>query len=111
MIAANYLRGDHPLASWSDVDAGVPEGVQVVDVRNPSEVARGHVEGALNIPVDELRDRLPELPQGGEYWLYCQVGQRAYYATRTLLQHGRKAKNLSGGFATHRVWPKSPRGD
>lgn len=100
MIAANVVRGDLPVADWAALASGIPEGVRVVDVRRPAEVARGAVDGAVNIPLEEIRDRLDELPEDDEVWLYCQVGQRAYYATRALLQSGRNAKNLSGGYAT-----------
>jgi rhodanese-related sulfurtransferase len=55
------------------------------------------VPGALNIPLGQLRQRLSELPRDREIHVICRSGQRAYYATRILLQHGFKAKNISGG--------------
>ncbi len=58
----------------------------------------------MNIPVDELRDRLAELPQGRPLAVYCQVGQRGYIATRLLRQHGHDAANLSGGYKTYRMF-------
>ena len=103
MIASNVVRGDLPLARWRDLAGGVPEGVRLVDVRRPGEVARGAVPGAVNVPLEALRDRLSEIPADEEVWLYCQVGQRAYYGTRMLLQRGRRARNLPGGFDTGRV--------
>ncbi len=104
MIAANALRGDHPLAHWNDLDA---EAVFVLDVRNPEEFERGHVEGATNIPLNDLRARLGEIPLDREVWVYCAVGQRAYYATRALLQHGVRVRNLTGGFATFEAFRKA----
>jgi NADPH-dependent 2,4-dienoyl-CoA reductase/sulfur reductase-like enzyme/rhodanese-related sulfurtransferase len=101
MIAANCLRGDHPLVHWRDLDAG--DGVFLLDVRDPDEFAAGHVEGAVNIPLGELRARLEELPLDREVWAYCGVGQRAYYATRALLQRGVRVRNLSGGYQTYRA--------
>jgi rhodanese-related sulfurtransferase len=101
MIAANCLRGDHPVAHWRDLDAGK---VRLVDVREPSEFAAEHVPGAINLPLGELRQRLDEVPRDREVWLYCGVGQRAYYATRALLQHGIAVRNLSGGFQTYRMF-------
>lgn len=98
MIAANALRGDLPLASWETLEE---TSAYVIDVRSPSEFARGHIPRATNIPLEELRSRLSELPQGQELWLVCGVGQRAYYATRLLLQHGFTVKNLSGGMQTY----------
>jgi len=75
-----------------------------VDVREPGEYARDHIEGAVNIPLGELRARLEELPREREIWLNCAVGQRAYYALRLLLQHGFRARNLSGGYLTYWGW-------
>jgi rhodanese-related sulfurtransferase len=97
MIAANHLRGDLPLASW----AGLADTTaQIVDVRHADEYAAGHLPGAINVPLEELRRRLGELPRERELWLVCGVGQRAYFGTRLLLQHGFAVRNLSGGMAT-----------
>jgi rhodanese-related sulfurtransferase len=75
----------------------------VVDVREPDEYAAGHVPGAINLPLGALRERHGELPRDRELWPCCGVGQRAYYATRFLLQNGRAARNLSGGYTTYRA--------
>jgi len=93
MVAADVLRGDMPLAQWGD-----EIGSLVVDVREPSEFAAGHVAGAVNIPLSKLRSRLSEIPTNAPVFTYCHVGQRGYYATRILVQHGRDARNLSGGY-------------
>ncbi|KIZ05075.1 FAD-dependent pyridine nucleotide-disulfide oxidoreductase [Monoraphidium neglectum] len=102
MVAANHLRGDHPIVSWDDlprVKEEVAAGTAVlVDVREPSEVARGTVEGALNYPLSSLRARLHELPKGKRCYVFCQVGLRGYNATRQLLLAGRDAVNISGGW-------------
>jgi rhodanese-related sulfurtransferase len=98
MVAGNVLRGDHPLAQWSEL---APDGVFLVDVRAPGEFKEGSVPGAVNIPLEELRGRLDELPEDREVWLYCAAGQRAYYATRALLQRGHLVRNLTGGFETY----------
>jgi len=103
MVAANVLRGDLPLAHWKN---GVPEDVVLVDVRDSDEYAEEHVPGAINLPLGELRDRLDEVTEisaGREIWLYCVVGQRAYYATRALVQRGHRVRNLSGGITTWRA--------
>jgi len=65
------------------------------------EFAAGHVEGAINIPLGELRERLDELPSDQEVWSYCAVGQRAYYATRALMQRGVRVRNISGGYQSY----------
>lgn len=98
MIAANSLRGDVPLADWKHL---LPESAVLVDVRDPDEFEEGHIPGAINLPLNELRTRLGELPRDRELWLYCRVGQRGYYAARLLLQHGFQVKNLPGGYLTY----------
>jgi NADPH-dependent 2,4-dienoyl-CoA reductase/sulfur reductase-like enzyme/rhodanese-related sulfurtransferase len=101
MIAANALRGDSPLVHWQQL-ADLNDGL-LLDVRNVDEFEAGHVEGAVNIPLSQLRDRLPELNPDQAIWVYCQVGQRAYYATRALRLNGFNAYNLSGGFKTYQA--------
>jgi NADPH-dependent 2,4-dienoyl-CoA reductase/sulfur reductase-like enzyme/rhodanese-related sulfurtransferase len=92
MVAADVLRGDMPLAHWP-----VAGEAFLLDVRDADEVAAEPVAGAVNIPLNQLRGRLAELPQEREILVSCRSGQRAYYATRILLQHGLAARNLSGG--------------
>ena len=75
----------------------------MLDVRTPEEFAESHIPGAVNIPVDELRRRLGELPRDRELAAYCQVGQRGYLATRILLQAGFRAANIGGGYKTYRL--------
>jgi NADPH-dependent 2,4-dienoyl-CoA reductase/sulfur reductase-like enzyme/rhodanese-related sulfurtransferase len=98
MIASNHLDGDMPLADWGRLGA---DGQVVVDVREPDEFAAGHVGGAVNLPLSQLRGRHHELPRNRPLAVYCQVGQRGYYAVRFLLQHGYQAANLSGGWTTY----------
>jgi NADPH-dependent 2,4-dienoyl-CoA reductase/sulfur reductase-like enzyme/rhodanese-related sulfurtransferase len=92
MVAAGILRGDMPLSHWSGVDHGF-----LLDVRNPPELEVESVPGAVNIPLPQLRERLEELPRDREILVFCRSGQRAYYATRILLQNGFQARNLAGG--------------
>ncbi len=92
MIAANVLRGDMPVSHWGTLD-----GAFLLDVRQPVELVVESVPGAVNIPMGELRERLGELPRDREIHVICRSAQRAYYATRILLQNGFNAKNISGG--------------
>jgi rhodanese-related sulfurtransferase len=92
MVAANTLSGDMPVCHWNSMDSGF-----LLDVRNPPELAVESVPGAVNIPLPQLRSRLGELPRDREILIICRSAQRAYYATRILLQNGFKARNLSGG--------------
>jgi rhodanese-related sulfurtransferase len=101
MVAANVVRGDAALADWRDLSRG---SALILDVRDPAELENARLDGAINIPLGELRERLDELPRDREIWVSCGVGQRAYYACRLLTQHGFKARNLSGGYESYRAW-------
>ncbi len=92
MVAADVLHGDMPLAHWEDTD-----GAFLLDVRQPVELVVESVPNAVNIPLNQLRERLDELPRDQEIRVICRSAQRAYYATRILLQNGFKARNISGG--------------
>jgi NADPH-dependent 2,4-dienoyl-CoA reductase/sulfur reductase-like enzyme/rhodanese-related sulfurtransferase len=92
MIAAGVLSGDMPISHWHEMGEGV-----ILDVRDPFELAVEKVEGAVNIPLGQLRDRLDELPRDQTIHVFCRSGQRSYYATRLLLQNGFDVKNISGG--------------
>ena len=95
-VAANALRGDVDVVH---ADA-VPADMALLDVRTPGEFAAGHVPGALNIPVDDLRGRLADVPRDKPLAVYCGVGPRAYLACRILNQEGFRTANLSGGLKT-----------
>jgi NADPH-dependent 2,4-dienoyl-CoA reductase/sulfur reductase-like enzyme/rhodanese-related sulfurtransferase len=100
MVAANVVRGDVSLANWNDL----PEcGAFLLDVREEDEFRRGAIDGAVNIPLHQLRRRLSELPKDRLIWVNCARGQRSYYAVRILQQHGFGASNLSGGYTTWEV--------
>lgn len=79
------------------------DGAVLLDVREPIEKAVEQVSNAVNIPLDQLRARLGELPRDREILVICRSGQRAYYATRLLLQRGFKARNLSGGLLSRAI--------
>lgn len=97
MMAGNARRGDMPLGDWAKARSGA---VALLDVREPEEFAEGHLDGAINVPLSQLRKRLEDVPRGRELYVYCAAGQRAYFAQRLLLQSGFDAKNLSGGYTT-----------
>ena len=88
MVAADVLARRHAAQSLGCRRDGF-----LLDVREPVELAVEHVPGALNIPLGQLRARLGELPRDREIHVICRSGQRAYSATRILLQHGFKATN------------------
>jgi len=102
MVAADVLRGDMPLAHWSD-----SEGAFLLDVRQPVELVVESVPGAVNIPLPQLRTRLGELPRDREILVICRSAQRAYYATRILQQHGFAARTISGGMLSRAILPSA----
>jgi len=96
MVASDVLRGDLPLVHWDDADE-----IFLLDVRQPAELAVEQAPGVVNIPLGELRSRLGELPRQRTIGVVCRSGQRAYYATRILLQHGFDARTVAGGMLSH----------
>ena len=104
-VAAGMLRGDHPQVDVETVIAA-PDGQRpfLLDVRTPQEFAAGHIPGAVNIDVDELRSRIDEIPRDRDIAAYCQVGQRGYLATRILRQSGFSAANVGGGYKSFRLF-------
>jgi len=104
MIAANVLREDAQIAHCADA---VNNNAFLLDVRDPAEFKRGRIDGAVNIPLNELRSRIGELPKDQEILTYCLVGQRSYYANRILTQNGFKAKNISGGYLIYTFCEKN----
>jgi len=98
MVGADVLRGDMPVSHW-----GEENGAFLLDVREKAELSVEQVPGAVIIPLGELRARLDELPRDREINVVCRSGQRAYYATRVLLQNGFDAKVLSGGMLSHAI--------
>jgi NADPH-dependent 2,4-dienoyl-CoA reductase/sulfur reductase-like enzyme/rhodanese-related sulfurtransferase len=101
-VAGGMLRGDHLQV---DVEAllAAPPGDEplLVDVRTTDEFRAGSIPEAKNIPLDELRSRLGELPRDRRIAAFCQVGQRGYGATRILAQAGFDAANIGGGYETY----------
>ncbi|MBI4529692.1 MAG: FAD-dependent oxidoreductase [Deltaproteobacteria bacterium] len=100
MLAENVLNGDMPVADWLELDR---TDAFLLDVREPDEFANGHIPNAINLPLSQMRARYDELPKDREIWICCEVGQRAYYATRFLTQRGYRSRNLSGGYTTYKA--------
>lgn len=95
--ASNVIEGTFKPFYIEDL-AALPADAQLVDVRTPGEFARGTIDGAVNIPVDELRARIGELDPARPVYIFCQVGLRGYIAERIAEQHGLTCRNLSGGY-------------
>jgi NADPH-dependent 2,4-dienoyl-CoA reductase/sulfur reductase-like enzyme/peroxiredoxin family protein/rhodanese-related sulfurtransferase/TusA-related sulfurtransferase len=98
--AANVLRKEVQICHAAEVMNPGPRQV-LLDVRTTPEVQQGTVPGSVHIPLDELRNRLGELPRDKEVLAFCQVGLRGYLACRILSQNGIACRNLSGGYKTY----------
>ena len=88
---------------WNELDDHLASGGILLDVRTPREVEGGGIDGAVHIPLDELRDRLGELPKDKTIGVMCAVGLRGYLASRILAENGFRAKNLDGGIGCIRT--------
>jgi TusA-related sulfurtransferase/rhodanese-related sulfurtransferase len=102
-VAENVITGKMDVLTPEEFSNYNKENTILLDVRTEIEFNNGHVEGALNIPVDDLRDRLNELDRNKEIIEYCQVGLRGYVASRILSAHGYKVKNITGGYKSMSV--------
>ncbi|HDM8200672.1 TPA: FAD-dependent oxidoreductase [Vibrio harveyi] len=101
-VANNIMKGDATAIHFDEID-NLSENQVLLDVRNPGELESvGFIEGAINIPVDQLRQRMNELPKDKEIVIYCQVGLRGNVAYRQLVNSGFKARNLLGGYRTYK---------
>jgi len=108
-VAENILSGLCDVFTYEQLASFDTENTLLLDVRTETEFANGNLPGAINIPVDELRQRLSELDKEKLILVYCQVGLRGYIASRILSQNGFCVKNMTGGYksaAPHLV--KSP---
>ncbi len=99
--AVNILSGKMPVFYAEDADELVKRGEYLLDVSTPPEIKLGTIPGSANIPVDDLRDNLAEIPKDRPVYVFCRVGIRGYIATRILKQRGYEAYNLSGGYRTY----------
>ena len=103
-VAEDMITGKTNPVYWRELRDIEMENKFLLDVRTQDEFALGSLPGAVNIPLDELRDRMSELPKGRMIYTFCAVGLRGYLAYRILTQHGfDKVRNLSGGLKTYRA--------
>lgn len=98
--ASNVMNGDVRICHVND-SISPTAGAMLMDVRTRAEAQAGTIPGAMHIPMDDLRDRLGELPKNKEILTFCQAGLRGYLACRILTQHGFRCRNLSGGYKTY----------
>ncbi|BEG98346.1 FAD-dependent oxidoreductase [Bacteroides sedimenti] len=101
-VAENILQKRVNIITWRQMQQ-VQDGV-ILDVRTPDEFSLGAIPGAINIPIDGIRNRLSDIPKDKDIYIYCAVGLRGYLAARVLMQHGyTRVYNLSGGYKLYRA--------
>lgn len=101
--AMNLAEGLSDSIQWHELNDELASGKILLDVRNASELANGKFPNALNIPLNELRERMNELDVSKEYIVSCHSGQRSYIAERQMKQAGLKVQNLDGAFALYKT--------
>jgi rhodanese-related sulfurtransferase len=100
MVAQHVVHNDVKNARWNEIDQLDLKKTVLLDVRDKNERDQGYIPNSLHIPLTELRERYRELPLEKEIIVYCQTGQRSYFADRFLAQKGYRVRNLSGSYLT-----------
>ena len=102
-VASNIISGKMPVVYWEDIKTADLEKITLLDVRTTEEFSLGSIPGAVNIPLDDLRGHLKEIPTDKPIYVFCQVGLRGYLAQQILLGNGfKEVSNLSGGFKSYK---------
>ncbi|MBN2239370.1 MAG: FAD-dependent oxidoreductase, partial [Dehalococcoidales bacterium] len=101
MVTTNILKGDIPTIHWEKIDT---DKVFLLDPRGKEDFDAGHVNGAVNIPLEELRDSLDTFDRNKTIYVYCNQGKTSYSACRILLLNGFDCVNISGGYKTYKSW-------
>ncbi len=102
-VAGNIIKKDMEVLYWDEIDKIDHNKTVLLDIRTNIESKLGKFPESIHIPLEELRDRITEIPIGKNIVVYCQAGQRGYYASRILKQNGFNVKNLSGGYKAYRI--------
>ncbi|MFV0417909.1 MAG: FAD-dependent oxidoreductase [Dysgonomonas sp.] len=101
-VADNILKEKVKIVQWNELNNFNKDDIFLIDARTKEENEFGNIKGSVNIPVDEIRRRLAEVPKDKKIIIYCAVGLRGYVASRILMQHGYdNVYNLSGGYKTY----------
>lgn len=102
--AANIINSSMPIVTWRELEKANKDEITLIDVRTPTEFSCGTISGAKNIPLDELRSRLDDIPRHKPIYIFCAIGLRGYLALKILTANGfNNVRNLSGGYATYSV--------
>jgi rhodanese-related sulfurtransferase len=103
MVAQHVVKGEIKNAHWNELDQVGSNQQVLLDVRDEDEREEGCIQPSLHIPLNELHERMQELPRDKEIIVYCQTGQRSFFACRQLALSGFKVKNLSGAYRTWKI--------
>lgn len=104
MVAQHIIQGEMRNAQWHEISNPNLDNTIFLDVRDTEERENaGFIPGSVHLPLAELRDRSSDLPKNKEIIVYCQTGQRSYFASRFLIQKGFQVRNLSGGYRTWKM--------
>jgi NADPH-dependent 2,4-dienoyl-CoA reductase/sulfur reductase-like enzyme/peroxiredoxin family protein/rhodanese-related sulfurtransferase/TusA-related sulfurtransferase len=108
-VASNIRAKLLDSVQWHELEDELKQGGLLIDVREPVEYEMGAIPNAINIPLGQLRERLDEIPKDQPLYIYCQAGQRGYFATRILKQSGFEVRNLDGGYKTYKMATRQPK--
>ena len=100
-VASNIIDGDVATVQWHEIDEIVKNGGLLIDVREPNERENGFINGSINVPLGEIREKIHTFPKNETIYVSCQVGLRGYLAARILTEKGFKVKNVDGGWKTY----------
>ncbi|HLR80880.1 MAG TPA: CoA-disulfide reductase [Bacillota bacterium] len=100
-VAENMKENRVETVQWHEIDQLVHDGGVLIDVRGPNGFATGSIPGSINIPLNDIRDRMNEIPKDKTIYVTCRSGIDAYIATRILKENGYKAKNVDGAWLTY----------
>lgn len=101
-VASNIISGQMKIVTWREMKDINREDSLVLDVRTQDEYSMGAISGSVNIPLDDLRRRINEIPRDKTIYIYCAVGLRGYLAYKILSKNGfNDLRNLSGGYKTY----------
>lgn len=100
-VAQNIVHDGMDTVQWHEIDELVAAGGTLVDVRGPKGFAKGAIDGAVHIPLNEIRDRLDEIPKDKPVYTTCRAGLDSYIASRILKENGYDVKNLDGSWLTY----------
>jgi len=100
-VASNVLEEDVEMVQWHEINEIIEAGGLLIDLRDVNDRKSGYIDGSINIPFIQLRDRLSEIPKDKPIYLYCKIGLTGYVASRIMKASSYKVFNLDGGFATY----------